>query len=138
MTTGPASDRVLVFDGVCVLCSHWVDFVLRHDRRRLYKFAAMQTTTGRDLLSRHGLDPNDPQSFLLLESGRGYMDTDALIRVLGSFGGGWRMVAMTMRVVPRFFRDAMYRTIARNRYKLFGRHDVCIVPSAHTADRFLS
>jgi predicted DCC family thiol-disulfide oxidoreductase YuxK len=50
-------DRVLVFDGVCVLCSHWVSFVLRHDRHRLYQFAAMQTATGRELLTSHGLDP---------------------------------------------------------------------------------
>src|SRR5688500_18519271 len=132
------TDRVLVFDGVCVLCSHWVSFVLRHDRHRLYKFAAMQTATGRKLLSRHGLDPNDPKSFLLLASGRGYMDTDALIRVLRSFGGRWRVLAMMVRVLPRFLRDAAYRTIARNRYTLFGRHDVCIVPSEQTADRFLS
>lgn len=132
------SDRVLVFDGVCVLCSHWVGFVLEHDRRRLYKFAAMQTETGRELLKSHGLDPNDPKSFLLLEDGRGYMDTDALIRVLKSFGGRWRFVATLLRLLPRFLRDACYRAIARNRYKLFGKHDLCIAPSAQTADRFLS
>lgn len=131
-------DRVLVFDGVCVLCSHWVSFVLKHDLQRLYKFAAMQTTTGRELLTSHGLDPNDPKSFLLLEGGRGYMDTDALIRVLKSFGGRWRVAATLIQLMPRFLRDAFYRTIARNRYQLFGRHDVCIVPSAQTADRFLS
>lgn len=131
-------DRVLVFDGVCVLCSHWVSFVLRHDQQRLYKFAAMQTTTGRELLTSHGLDPNDPKSFLLLEGGRGYMDTDALIRVLRSFGGRWRVAATLIQLMPRFLRDAFYRTIARNRYQLFGRHDVCIVPSAQAADRFLS
>lgn len=132
------NDRVLVFDGVCVLCSHWVSFVLEHDRLRLYKFAAMQTETGRRLLTSHGLDPNDPKSFLLLEEGRGYMDTDALIRVLESFGGHWRFVATLIRLMPRFLRDAFYRAIARNRYKLFGKHDLCIVPSAQTADRFLS
>lgn len=132
------TDRVLVFDGVCVLCSHWVSFVLRHDRQGLYKFAAMQTATGRDLLTRHGLNPNDPQSFLLLEGGRGYTDTDALIRVLKSFDGRWRAMAMLIRLCPRFLRDALYRTIARNRYKLFGRHDVCTVPSEQTAHRFLS
>lgn len=131
-------DRVLVFDGVCVLCSHWVNFVLRHDRQGLYKFAAMQTATGRALLTSHGLDPNDPKSFLLLEGGRGYMDTDALIRVLQSFGGRWRVVATSIRLMPRCLRDAFYRAIARNRYKLFGRHEVCIVPSAQIADRFLS
>lgn len=132
------SDRVLVFDGVCVLCSHWVRFVLAHDRHRLYRFAAMQTDTGRELLRSHGLDPNDPKSFLLLEGGRGYMDTDALIRVLKSFGGRWRVAAASIQLTPRCLRDAFYRTIARNRYKLFGRHDVCLVPSAQIADRFLS
>lgn len=132
------TDRVLVFDGVCVLCSHWVSFVLRHDRDRLYKFAAMQTATGRELLIRHGLDPNDPKSFLLLESGRGYMDTDAIIRVLRTFGGRWRALAMLLRLTPRFVRDPLYRFTARNRYKLFGRHDLCIVPSEQTAHRFLS
>lgn len=131
-------DRVLVFDGVCVLCSHWVSFVLRHDRQRLYKFAAMQTAIGRELLVRHGLDPNDPKSFLLLEDGRGYMDTDALIRVLRSFGGRWHFAATLIQLVPRLLRDACYRAIARNRYRLFGRHEVCIIPSPRTADRFMS
>lgn len=132
------SDRVLVFDGVCVLCSHWVSFVLRHDRQRLYKFSAMQTPTGRDLLLRHDIDPDDPKSFLLLEGGRGYMDTDGIIRVLRSFGGGWHIIALLIRLVPRFLRDPVYRSIARNRYRLFGRHDACMIPSAHTADRFLN
>ena len=131
------SPSILVFDGVCVLCSHWVSFVLRHDRQRLYNFAAMQTPAGRGLLIEHGLDPDDPTSFLLLEAGRSYTDTDAIVRVLRSFGGRWKIVAALMALVPRFVRDPMYRWMARNRYRLFGRHDVCIVPSAHSADRFL-
>lgn len=132
------TDRVLVFDGVCVLCSHWVAFVLRHDRRGLYKFAAMQAVTGRELLTRHGIDPDDPKSFLLLEAGRGYTDTDAIVRVLKSFGGAWRALAALLRLVPRFVRDPMYRSLARNRYRLFGRRDVCMTPSPQSADRFLS
>jgi predicted DCC family thiol-disulfide oxidoreductase YuxK len=131
------SHSILVFDGVCVLCSHWVDFVLRHDRQRLYQFAAMQTPTGRQLLLKHGIDPDDPKSFLLLEQGRSYTDTDALVRVLKSFGGYWSIISAFVGVVPRFLRDPLYRWIARNRYRLFGKRDVCIVPSAHTADRFL-
>jgi len=128
---------ILVFDGVCVLCSHWVGFVLRHDRRRLYRFAAMQTPTGRELLVSHGLDPDDPKSFLLFEQGRSYTDTDAIVRVLKSFGGVWRVAAALLAIVPRFVRDPLYRWIARNRYRLFGKHDVCIVPSVQSADRFL-
>jgi predicted DCC family thiol-disulfide oxidoreductase YuxK len=79
-----SADRVVVYDGVCVLCSRWVHFVLRHDRQGLYKFAAMQTPTGRSLLVRYGIDPDDPLSFLLLESGEGYTDTEGIRRVLGS------------------------------------------------------
>ena len=131
------SHSILVFDGVCVLCSHWVSFVLRHDRQRLYQFAAMQTSTGRKLLIEHGIDPDDPKSFLLLDAGRGYTDTDAIVRVLRSFGGRWKIVSILMALVPRFVRDPLYRWTARNRYRWFGRHDVCIVPSAQSADRFL-
>jgi predicted DCC family thiol-disulfide oxidoreductase YuxK len=131
------SDRIVVFDGVCVLCSHWVGFVLRHDRHGLYKFAAMQTTIGRKLLAEHGLDPDDPTSFLLFEQGRSYTDTDAIVRVLKSFGGAWKIASALIAFVPRFMRDPMYRWTARNRYRLFGRHDLCIVPTAHSADRFL-
>ncbi|MET0535060.1 MAG: thiol-disulfide oxidoreductase DCC family protein [Steroidobacter sp.] len=131
------SHSILVFDGVCVLCSHWVGFVLRHDRQGLYKFAAMQTPTGRTLLIEHDIDPDDPLSFLLFEQGRGYTDTDAIIRVLRSFGGGWKLAATLVAIVPRFIRNPGYRWIARNRYRLFGRHDVCTVPSPQTADRFL-
>ena len=97
----------------------------------------MQTTTGRELLVKHGIDPNDPSSFLLFEQGRGYTDTDAIVRVLRSFGGVWRIASAVLSLVPRFVRDPMYRWIARNRYRLFGRHDVCIVPSSQSADRFL-
>ena len=131
------SHSILVFDGVCVLCSHWVSFVLRHDRRRMYKFAAMQTSPGRKLLIEHGIDPDDPKSFLLLEAGRAYTDTNAIVRVLRSFGGRWKIASFLMALVPRFVRDPLYRWTARNRYRLFGRHDVCTVPSAHNADRFL-
>jgi predicted DCC family thiol-disulfide oxidoreductase YuxK len=130
-------DRVLVFDGVCVLCSHWVHFVLRHDRKRLYRFAAMQTATGRQLLLEHGIDPDDPISFLLLETDRAYMDTEAIERMLRSFGRGWSILATLIRLVPRFIRDGLYRWLARNRYRVFGRRDTCLVPSSDVSERFL-
>lgn len=131
------STSILVFDGVCVLCSRWVQFVLRHDRQRRYRFTAMQSAAGRELLLSHGLDPNDPVSFLLLEQDRAYTDTEAIARVLSSFESGWTLAAMLIRIVPRSVRDRAYRWLARNRYRLFGRRDACPVPSAELADRFL-
>ncbi|QIO89263.1 MULTISPECIES: thiol-disulfide oxidoreductase DCC family protein [Stenotrophomonas] len=128
---------VIVFDGVCALCSRWVRFLLRVDRQERYRFAAMQGTHGRVLLRQHGLDPDDPLSFLLLEDGRAWTDTDAIVRVLVGLGGPWRL-AVVLRAVPRRLRDRAYRALARNRYRWFGRQDGCFLPSAEQARRFLA
>ncbi len=128
---------VIVFDGVCMLCSRWVDFVLRRDPHGRYKFAAMQTASGRALLIEHGIDPDDPLSFLLLEDRKGYTDTDAIVRILRSLGPGWKFIALLVSIVPRFVRDPLYRWLARNRYRMFGRRAACRVPTADIADRFL-
>lgn len=129
---------VIVFDGVCVLCNGWVRFLLRHDRRHRYRFAAMQSKTGRTLLERHGLDPSDPNSFLLVDEQGPWTDTAAIARVLASLGGGWRLVSAVIMAVPRVVRDGVYRRIARNRYRWFGRHSHCHLPSAEERERFLS
>lgn len=87
-----------------------------------YKFAAMQTPCGRNLL---------------LEGGAGYTDTDAIVRILRSVGSGWSVVAALLSIVPRFIRNPLYRWVARRRYRLFGRRESCVVPTADVADRFL-
>jgi predicted DCC family thiol-disulfide oxidoreductase YuxK len=130
----PAAGAVIVFDGVCVLCNGWVRFLLRHDRRRRYRFAAMQGEAGRALLARHGLDPDDPVSFLLVEydigraaTPRVSTDTDAIRRVLAGLGGFWRVAHLA----------ALLPGVARNRYRWFGRHEACMVPSEEDRARFL-
>lgn len=127
---------VIVFDGVCVLCNGWVRFLLRHDRAGRYRYAAMQSAAGRRLLAAHGLDPQDPASFLLLEGDQAWTDSDAIRRVLTGLGGVWR-AAHLLRLLPRPWRDGGYRVLARNRYRWFGRHERCTVPPAHVRDRFL-
>lgn len=143
--TESGAGAVIVFDGVCVLCNGWVRFLMRHDRRRRYRFAAMQGEAGRALLARHGLDPDDPLSFLLIEydigperaaSPRVSIDTTAIRRVLAGLGGAWR-VAHVAALLPGFVRDPLYRLLARNRYRLFGRHEACRVPTAEERARFL-
>jgi predicted DCC family thiol-disulfide oxidoreductase YuxK len=136
-STDSDARAVIVFDGVCVLCNGWVQFLLRHDRARRYRFAAMQSASGRRLLLAHGLDPDDPVSFLLVEQDRAWRDTDALRQVLGGLGGAWR-IAHLLRWVPRGVRDPLYRLLARNRYRWFGRHDRCYLPAVDEQDRFLS
>lgn len=127
---------VIVFDGVCVLCNGWVRFLLRHDRAARYRFAAMQSAPGSALLSAHGLDAADPSSFLLLEGAHAFTQADAILRVLAGLGGAWR-AAHLVRVLPRRVRDAAYRLLARNRYRWFGRHAQCMVPTEEQSGRFL-
>ena len=136
MSVDPASGNgpVIVFDGICALCNGWVRFLLKRDHGR-YRFASMQSKSGRALLSAHGLDADDPSSFLLVEDGRAWTDTDAIRRVLSGLGGTWRIAAL-MALVPRFLRDRLYRVIARNRYRWFGT-TACTVPTHAQRSRFL-
>jgi predicted DCC family thiol-disulfide oxidoreductase YuxK len=130
---------IVVFDGSCRLCSGWVRFLLKRDRGR-YRFASMQSDTGRALLAGHGLDPGDPASFLLVEThgvepGHAWTDSDAIRRVLIGLGGPWR-IAVLIVLIPRFLRDRSYRMIARNRYRWFGTTS-CTVPDEAQRNRFL-
>jgi predicted DCC family thiol-disulfide oxidoreductase YuxK len=128
---------IVVFDGVCVFCCGGVRFLLPRDRAGRFRFATMQSETGRRLLAVHGMDPNDPVSFLLVERRRAYTDSSAALRILMLLGGWWRL-AGAFYAVPRPLRDAVYRFVARRRYRWFGRRESCFVPSAETADRFLT
>jgi predicted DCC family thiol-disulfide oxidoreductase YuxK len=128
-------EPIIVFDGICVLCNGWVRFLLRHDRKGRYRFATMQSKGGRALLSENGLDADDPASFLLVEDGRAWTDSDAIRRVLIGLGGIWQ-AAVLISLVPRAVRNPIYRTIARNRYRWFGT-TVCHVPSEAQRARFI-
>jgi predicted DCC family thiol-disulfide oxidoreductase YuxK len=133
----PEAERaVIVFDGVCVLCSRSVDFVLARDPDGHYRFAAMQSASGRLLMRDHGLDPSDPASMLLFDGTRAWTDSEAVLRIVTRFGGAWRLAGI-LRIVPVALRDRAYRAFARRRYRWFGKRDACRLPSPETADRFL-
>ena len=136
MSNEMSGHAIIVFDGVCALCNGWVRFLLRHDREQRYRYAAMQSDSGRQLLAAHGLDPDDPSSFLLIEHGQAWTDTDAIRRVVVGLGGIWR-IAHALALLPRALRDRGYRLVARNRYRWFGRHATCFVPTPQQRARFL-
>lgn len=136
LTDARDAGPIVVFDGVCALCSGWVRFLLRHDRESRYRFAAMQTQAGRALLVAHGLDPDDPSSFLLIDGERAWKDSDAIRRVVGGLGGVWR-IAELLALLPRGLRDRVYRLVARNRYRWFGRTQTCFLPTPEQRARFI-
>ena len=89
----------------------------------------MQSEEGRSLLSAQGIDPEDPSTFLVIDEGRFFQESDGVIRVVTALGGLWRAFTLA-RVIPRPLRDAMYRLLARNRYRWFGRRQACYLPGS--------
>lgn len=128
---------IIVFDGKCLLCNGWVQFLLHHDRAGRIRFASMQGREGARLLGEAGLSAGEGlQTLLVLEGGRSWQHTAAILRILHRLGWPWRL-AWVGWLVPAPLRDALYRWVARNRYRIWGRSDVCMVPAPEHAGRFL-
>jgi predicted DCC family thiol-disulfide oxidoreductase YuxK len=135
--TQPLPDPVVVFDGMCNLCSRAVRFILRRDRRGAFRFAALQSEAGARLLLRHGIDPATVDSLLLVLDGTPLRKSDAILGIAGSLGAPWSFLAL-FRVLPKRMRDGLYDVMARNRTAWFGRSDRCSLPDAGDRARFLT
>ena len=134
--TGGRPHPIVLFDGVCNLCTASVQFIIRRDRAAIFYFAPLQSEIGREICQSHGLDPVDVQTFVLISRGRMLVRSDAAIEVISRFGGAWKFVTI-FRLIPRVVRDWIYSTIARNRYRWFGRADACMIPTPDVKARFL-
>ncbi len=136
----PAAPDTIFFDGVCNLCNGFVQFVIRHDPAGRFRFAALQSDAGQRLLTAHGLAPAElaapPESVLLLSGGRLYSHSTAVLRIAQGLGGVWRLVGLGW-ALPGSWRDALYRLVARNRYRWFGRQESCMMPTPELKARFL-
>lgn len=127
---------VIVFDAACVLCSANAQFVLKHDRREHFRLASMQGEVGAALFRRFGIDPADPETIILVDGDSVRLNSDAILAIYAGLGWPWRAAA-ALRLVPRVLRDPVYRWVARNRYRLFGRRETCWLPTAEQARRVL-
>lgn len=137
----PDSNPIVLYDGVCGLCNRLVQFILKHDSRDRFRFASLQSDFAQGLMTRHGVDPHDldtvyvvknyqqPDEALLARS-------DAILNMLKNLGGIWSLAGIG-RVLPRAFRDAVYKLVARNRYRVFGKHESCMLPEPKHRAKFL-
>jgi predicted DCC family thiol-disulfide oxidoreductase YuxK len=131
-----ADHPVILFDGVCNLCNGLVQFLIPRDPEGRFRFAPLQSATGKALLTGHGLPTDDYDSFVLVEGDQVYRKSDAAIRVAELLGWPYRAGAVG-KLVPHGVRDAVYDVIAANRYDVFGKKDRCMIPDEDVSDRFL-
>lgn len=127
---------IVVFDARCLLCSGWVRFLLNRRGGERIRFASMQGETGRRLLLEAGLQPDALQTLLVLDQGRSWQNTAAILRVLNALGWPWKLAWLAW-LVPSPARDAAYRWAATRRYRIFGGSESCMLPPSGTAHRFL-
>jgi len=132
----PDDRPLIVFDGVCVLCSGFVRFVHRRDAPGRFRFATAQSDLGQTLYRHYRLDPEDLDTILVLADGELHTKLGAAALVVARLGGIWRLAGLA-RLLPRPLGNWAYDLVARNRYRLFGRRDECLVPDEALKARFI-
>ena len=130
------SHPVVLFDGVCALCDGTVQFVIDRDSEGQFRFATLQSETGQRLLREHNVATAQTDSVVVIDAGRAFVMSDAALRIAGRLPRPWSW-ARGFRVVPRPLRDAVYRIVAQNRYRWFGRRSECRIPTPDLRSRFL-
>jgi predicted DCC family thiol-disulfide oxidoreductase YuxK len=138
---------IILYDGVCGLCNRLNQFVLRRDREGIFRFASLQSALAARILARHGANPQDLDTVYvvlnhdLTKEAQGderlLPRSEAVIFVLKRLGGIWKALGLFVQLLPRVLRDWGYRVVARNRYRVFGRFDTCMLPSARDRSKFI-
>lgn len=128
--------KIVLFDGVCNLCSSSVQFILKRDKKNQFLFGSLQGNYGQGILRKYNLPADSFNSFMLLEGEKLYTKSSGALRMLKYLGGAWSLLYVFI-IVPKFIRDGVYNWIAKNRYKWFGRKEECWLPSTEWKKRFL-
>jgi predicted DCC family thiol-disulfide oxidoreductase YuxK len=130
------SHPVVLFDGVCNLCNHSVQFIIKKDKKKQFLFASLQGKAGKKVLEKFNLPADNFNSFILVEGDQVYTRSTGVLKMLRRLGGGWKLFYGFI-IVPKFIRNAVYNWIAKNRYKWYGKRDECMVPTPELRERFL-
>jgi|SRR5436190_4376448 len=141
LSAAQAGQHLILYDGVCGLCNRWVRQILPRDPKGLFHFASLQSELGHSLLLRHGRNPDLLDTIYVLvdyrsTSPRVLSRARAALFVIGKLETPWRFLEI-LKVLPTFILDACYSLVARNRYRLFGKYDACLMPGPDNANRFL-
>jgi len=127
---------IIFFDGVCNLCTGSVKFVIKRDKKDVFRFAPLQSDVARQYLAPADTLEATPSSIILVENGKVYRRSTAALRIAGHLGGGWKLLYGFL-IVPAFIRNFVYDQIARRRYNIWGKEESCMVPTAELKAKFL-
>lgn len=129
--------KIILFDGVCNLCNSSVQYIIKHDTKDEYRFAALQSEIGKKMIAERHIDTALLDSILLIEPGVAYYAKSTAALMIGkSFGGFWSLLAI-FEWIPENFRNSVYDYIAKNRYKWYGKKDACMIPTPELKAKFL-
>jgi len=127
---------IILFDGVCNLCNGLVQFVLPRDNNKQFHFAALQSETGTLLQKQFGFDPNDLNTFIIIQKDKVLTRSSAALFLLQNLGGLWSLMRIFW-IIPRPLRDAVYNFVSKNRYRWFGKQEACMLPQPEWMERFV-
>lgn len=128
------ANPIILFDGVCNFCNSSVNFIIEHDKKGYFKFAPLQSEIGKSLVEKFGL--SDVDSIILVENEKAYTHSTAALKFIKHLDGIWKF-AYILIIIPRPVRDFFYKLFAKNRYRLFGKKEACMLPTPEVRQRFL-
>jgi predicted DCC family thiol-disulfide oxidoreductase YuxK len=128
--------QIVIFDGICNFCSCSVDFIIRHDPERKFKFTSMQSEVGQNLIKKYHIRKVGFDTFVLIQGDEYLLRTDAALEVARQLSGGWSYCKF-LKIIPRPIRDFIYRFFARNRFRFFGKRLNCRIPTEVEKQRFI-
>jgi predicted DCC family thiol-disulfide oxidoreductase YuxK len=121
-----SQNHIILFDGYCNLCSSAVQFILKRDKKRIFKYASLQSDFGQNSLSANGLSTTEIDTVVLIENGNAYTYSTGALKIAKHLAGIWPLFYGAI-IIPRFIRDAIYKFIAKNRYRWFGKKETCMM-----------
>jgi len=129
--------KVILFDGVCNLCNSSVNFVIRNDKKEVFKFAPIQSDFGKIALKKHHINSKDTDSIILIDDDNYYIKSSAALYIAKNLSGAYPLLFCFM-LVPKFMRNWVYDVVAKNRYKWYGKKENCMIPTPELIDKFYS
>lgn len=127
---------IVLFDGVCNFCNSSINTIIKLDKKKYFRFAPLQSEVGQWLMNKHGLDPAKFDSVILVDDNKAYYYSGAILNIARKMGGIYSLAYVFM-IIPPFIRNGIYKWIAKNRYKWFGKKDACMIPTPDIRSRFV-